>query len=101
MSEIQKKADHSDLIKQLFAAGAHFGYTKSRNHPSTKAAVYGYKNGSAIIDLEHSLAGLEWASAYLGGLGMTGKKIVLVGTKPESRLAVERVAEALGMPYVT
>ncbi len=101
MSVIEKKTNSSDLMKRLFAAGAHYGYTRARNHPSTKGAVYGYKNNGAVIDLEVTARGLEQASAYLTGLAMTGKKILLVGTKPEAKLAVERAAELLGMPYVT
>ena len=62
MSVLGKKPNHSDLLKQLFAAGAHFAYTKSRNHPSTKGAVYGYKNGSALIDLEQTVASLDRAA---------------------------------------
>ncbi len=101
MSVVNKKTNSDDFIKKLFAAGAHFGYSKSRNHPSTKEVIYGYKNNGAIINLEQTIAGLEKAAAYLEGLGMTGKKILLVGTKPESKLAVERAAEVLGVPYVT
>lgn len=89
------------LIKELFAAGAHFGYSRSRNHPSAKSFVFGYKNRSAVIDLTKTIESLERAKGFVRTLGMEGKMILLVGTKEEARELVEKAAEDLGMPWIT
>jgi hypothetical protein len=44
--------DNKPLIESMLQAGVHFGYAKSRRHPSTKAHIAGTKNGYEIIDLE-------------------------------------------------
>ncbi len=88
------------LIKKLFELGAHFGYSKSRSHPSTGRYIYGWKNRQAILNLEKTAEGLERAAAYLASVGAEGKKVLFVGNKDEARLAVAAAAESLGMPYV-
>ena len=89
-----------DLVRSLFGVGAHYGYTRTRRHPSTKPFLYGTKNRTDIIDLEKTVASLTAAEEVLATLGSTGKQILFVGTKPESKDAVKNAAEALGMPYV-
>ena len=89
-----------DLIRQLFETGAHFGYSKTRNHPSTKYFIFGYKNRSAIIDLEQTVEQLARAKEFLTALAAAGKSIVIVGNKDEARALVERMAQALDLPYV-
>lgn len=89
------------LIRGLFEAGAHFGYSKSRNHPSTNNYIYGYKNRSAVIDLEKTVIQINEAKAFLSDLAKAGKKILIVGNKSEVRAAVEKAAEKIGMPWVS
>ncbi|KKW23587.1 MAG: hypothetical protein UY66_C0015G0015 [Parcubacteria group bacterium GW2011_GWC1_51_35] len=31
-------------VENLFKSGAHFGYSRSRRHPSVKPFIYGVKN---------------------------------------------------------
>ena len=40
------------LIERLFAAGSHFGFTKSRRHPTVEPYLFGNKQGTDIFDLE-------------------------------------------------
>lgn len=88
------------LVNQLFSVGGHYGYTRTRRHPSTKPFLYGTKNRTDIIDLEKTVASLATAEEILATLGATGKQVLFVGTKPEAKAAVKAAAEALGMPYV-
>ncbi len=92
--------ENEGLVRRLFEAGAHFGYSKTRNHPSTKYFIFGYKNQSAIIDLEQTAKALEVAKKFLADLAAAGKTILIVGNKDEARALVERTAEALDVPYV-
>lgn len=89
-----------NLVKEMFAVGAHYGYTKTRRHPSTKPFLYGTKNRTDIIDLEKTAASLAQVEEIIKTLGTTGKQVLFVGTKPEARDVTIAAANALGMPYV-
>ncbi len=90
----------SAVLKELFERGAHYGYSRQRRHPSVNPYLYGFKNRTAIIDLEKSLVLLARAEEYVKSLGEKGKTLVFVGTKPEARVAVEAVGLRLSQPYV-
>lgn len=90
-----------DKMDGMFKAGAHFGYQRTRRHPSVKPYLYGSKNRVDIIDLEKSSVLLEQAKAYVKSLGAMGKNIMFVGTKPEARQLVALAAKSVDMPYVT
>ena len=87
-------------IRELFEVGAHFGYSKSRCHPSTRNAIFGFKNRNAVIDLEKTLAGLEAAKAKLMDLGRNNKAVLLVGNKEEAKAAVREAADMASWPYL-
>ena len=89
------------LAKELFTVGAHFGYSRTRRHPSTAKHVFATKNKVDIIDIEKTAAQLDEAAAFVRTLGEKGKSIIFVGTKPEAKDATRAVAEILGMPFVT
>ncbi len=89
------------LAKELFTVGAHFGYSRTRRHPSTAKHVFATKNKVDIIDIEKTAAQLDEAAAFVRTLGEKGKTIIFVGTKPEAKDATRAVAESLGMPFVT
>jgi len=88
------------LVRDMFAVGAHYGYTKTRRHPTTKPYLYGTKNRTDVIDLEKTVDSLKTAQEVIGALGATGKQILFVGTKPEAKAALKAAAESLGMPFV-
>lgn len=88
-------------LKPLMEAGVHFGYSRTRRHPTVTPYLYGNKGGVDIIDLEKTAPQIEAAAAFLAELGAAGKTILFVGVKPEARSAVEEVAQSLKMPFVT
>ncbi len=88
------------LAKELFAVGAHFGYSKTRRHPSMQKYLFAKKNKVDIIDIEQTTTLLEAAAVYMKSLGARNKVVVFVGAKPEAKVAVQFQAESLGMPYV-
>jgi len=95
------KEDSDEIIEKMFQAGAHYGYSKTRRHPSVSKYIYVTKNKGDIIDLEQTNVMLETAAQFVKSLGATGKTILLVGTKPEAKEAVKNAALSLSMPYVT
>lgn len=87
------------FIEEMFGAGVHFGYSKSRRHPSAKPFIFGAKNNVEIIDLEKTA--LAWARAkdFITELVRAGKQILFVGGKNEAYDAVMRTAMSVEMPY--
>lgn len=91
--------DTQGLIDSLFKAGAHFGYTRSRRHPSVSKYIFGQKGGSEIFDLEQTAALMERAMAFVRTVAADRGTALLVGGKAEAREAVVRTAQALDIPY--
>lgn len=94
-------SNNETLVERLFEVGAHFGFSKSRRHPSLKSYIYGTKEGTDIIDLEQTAALLLDAKAFLKTVAGEGKKVLFVATKEEVAAQVKETAAGLGMPYVT
>lgn len=91
---------NATLIERLFAVGAHFGFTKSRRHPTVLPYLFGNKQGTDIFDLEKTSELLIAAKEVLYDAGKTGKTVLFVGTKDEIAPIVQAHAEDVGMPYV-
>jgi small subunit ribosomal protein S2 len=90
-----------NAIEEMFKAGVHYGYSKSRRHPSTSPYVFTTKNGVDIINIEKTNELLEKALEAVTKFAASGKTILFVGTKPEARQQVTEVALSLNMPYVS
>lgn len=87
-------------VETMFAAGAHFGLSRSRRHPSIKPFIFGTKNSTDIIDLEKTVASLESAKKFVADLAKEGRTILFVGGKKEASAAVKAGAQAIAMPHV-
>jgi len=87
-------------IQTLYDAGAHFGYSRARRHPSASPYIFGTKDRTDIFDLEESAKRLDAAREFLTSLAQSGKQLLVVGGKEEVTDVVKHVGESLGMPYV-
>ena len=92
--------NNTNIIERLFTAGAHFGFSKSRRHPSVVPFIFGSKNGTDIFDLEQTSAQIEEAKKLIAEAGENGKKVLFVGTKEEISKIVKETAEKIEVPYV-
>lgn len=92
---------NQNLVERLFAAGGHFGFKKSRRHPSVKPYLFGSKEGTDIFDLERSASLIEEAKAILKTAGAEGKSVLFVGTKEEVAGIVKKHVDKLNVAYVT
>ncbi len=88
------------LVEGLFSVGAHFGFVKSRRHPSTKPFIYGVKNKIEIFDLEKTSESLQKALNFIESLGTKSANILFVSGKSESKESLTLAAESISMPYV-
>jgi len=88
-------------VKDLIEAGVHFGHRASRWNPKMRPYIYGKRNLIHIIDLRETVRGLLRAHRYLAKVASEGKLVLFVGTKRQSKEAVEREAGRCGMPFVS
>lgn len=95
-----KGAAGQSVIDALFSVGAHFGFVKSRRHPSAKPFILGAKNKVEIFDLEKTSEELEKALAFVEAKGAEGALTLFVGGKSEAREAIEKAGRELSMPFV-
>ncbi|HEY4516632.1 MAG TPA: 30S ribosomal protein S2 [Candidatus Paceibacterota bacterium] len=88
-------------IETLFDAGTHFGYSRTRRHPSASPFLFGTKDQTDIFDLEVTSKRLDVAGAFIASLAQKGAQILFVSGKNESQQIVKAAAERAGMPYST
>ena len=102
MQKVKNTQESNDtIVEKMFKAGAHYGYSKTRRHPSVSKYIYATKNKVDIINLEKTNIMLESALLFVKNLGAQNKTVLFVGTKPEAKVATKDMAESLNMPYVT
>lgn len=88
-------------IKDLLAAGAHFGHKTSRWHPKMAQYIHSKRAGSHIMDLTKTVEGLEEALPFITKLVSNGKQVLFVGTKRQAKDIVRAAADDVNMPFVT
>jgi small subunit ribosomal protein S2 len=89
------------IAEEMFRVGVHYGYSKSRRHPSASPYIFTTKNGVDIINIEKTEELLNKAMEAVSKFAASGKTILFIGTKPEARQQVIETALALNMPYVS
>ena len=94
------KTTSNQAIEAMFKAGAHFGFSRSRRHPSSSPYIFGAKNKVEIIDLEKTNNLLETAKDFVKKVAGEGKSILFVSSKNEAKPAILRGASSIDMPYV-
>ena len=87
-------------IDNMFKAGAHFGFSRTRRHPTVTPYIFGVKNKVEIFDLEKTSELLEKAKAFVASIAKEGKTILFVGGKSEARNAIKLGASSINMPFV-
>jgi small subunit ribosomal protein S2 len=108
-------------IKTLFEAGAHFGYSRTRRHPTASPFIFGTKDRNDFFDLEETKRRLEAACAFASGIASSSaavapvsehktqlgekaavraKQLLFVGGKNEAVDIIKEVAMSIGAPYV-
>ena len=91
----------TSLQQQLLEAGVHFGHLKKKWNPKMLPYIFAEKKGIHIIDLNKTTEALQEAAAALKQIAKSGKKIMFVATKKQSKEIVTECAQRVNMPYVT
>jgi small subunit ribosomal protein S2 len=97
---IQNVFQSDPIIESMFKAGVHYGYSRSRRHPSTSSYIFGRKNRVEIFDLEKTKSGLQAAKQFVAKVAAAGGQIILASSKVEAAEAIIQNAKALNLPYV-
>ena len=87
-------------MRDMLAAGAHFGHQTRFWNPKMAPYIFGARNKIHIINLEHTLPAFNEAIDHVRSLIVAHKKILFVGTKRAAAKVIREQAERVGMPYV-
>jgi small subunit ribosomal protein S2 len=85
---------------QLLQAGCHFGHLKRKWNPAMAPYIYTERNGIHIIDLHKTAIKIDEAADALKQIAKSGKKILFVATKKQTKEVIAEKAASINMPYV-
>jgi len=87
--------------KELLDAGVHFGHLKRKWNPKMQPYIFMERRGIHIIDLNRTTECMERAGRAMKQLAKSGRKIMFVATKKQSKDIIQKAARSVGMPFVT
>ena len=70
-------------------------------NPAMAPYIYTERNGIHIIDLHKTVAKIDEAADALKQIAKSGKKVLFVATKKQTKEIIAEKAQSVGMPYVT
>ena len=85
---------------QLLQAGCHFGHLKRKWNPAMAPYIYTERNGIHIIDLHKTVVKIDQAADALKQIAKSGKKVLFVATKKQTKEVIAEKAASVNMPYV-
>ncbi|NGX44697.1 MAG: 30S ribosomal protein S2 [Candidatus Anoxychlamydiales bacterium] len=96
-----KQKEELDItIKDLLAAGAHFGHQKMRWNPKMKRFIFEERSGIYIIDLAKTMQQIRNSLEVVRDVVTQHKTIMFVGTKKQAKLTIRECAENADEFYV-
>ncbi len=87
-------------MRDMLAAGVHFGHQTRFWNPKMAPYIFGARNKIHIINLERTLPALNEALEEIQGMARRGNKILFVGTKRAAAKVIAEQASRVTMPYV-
>ena len=88
-------------FETLLEAGCHFGHLKRKWNPAMAPYIFMERNGIHIIDLHKTVAKIDEAAEALKAIAKSGRRILFVATKKQTKQVVADKAASVNMPYVT
>ena len=87
-------------MRDLLAAGVHFGHRTRFWNPKMEEHIFGARNQIHIINLEATVRALDAALEEVRRLAARRNKVLFVGTKRAASKVIREQAERVGMPYI-
>lgn len=88
-------------FEQLLEAGAHFGHLKRKWNPAMAPYIFMERNGIHIIDLHKTVVKIDEAADAMRQFARKGRQVLFVSTKKQAKESISKMAEQIGMPYIT
>ncbi len=98
-SQLPDVAPDYDL-RDLLAAGCHFGHQAGDWHPDMEPWIYFQQDGIHIFDLEKTAEQLKKAYNYFYQLGHDNKEVIFVGTKRQAEEVIREQAGQAGAHWI-
>ena len=86
--------------KVLFENALHVGHKAQKWNSKMKPYLHGKHNGIWVFDLEKTADHLEKAVSFLKAIKLQNKKVLFVGTKPQSAYQINKFVESTNHFYV-
>ena len=87
-------------MRDMLAAGVHFGHQTRFWNPKMAPYIFGARNKIHIVNLEITQPALTGALEELRRLATRKRKILFVGTKRAASGVVREQAQRVGMPFI-
>ena len=87
-------------MRDMLAAGVHFGHQTRFWNPKMAPFIFGARNKIHIVNLEKTLPAFNDALVEIRNMASCGQKILFVGTKRAAAKVIQEQAGRVGMPFV-
>ena len=87
-------------MRDMLAAGVHFGHQTRFWNPKMAPFIFGARNKIHIVNLEKTLPAFNDALVEMRNMASRGQKILFVGTKRAAAKVIQEQASRVGMPFV-
>ncbi|MBU0680291.1 MAG: 30S ribosomal protein S2 [Proteobacteria bacterium] len=87
-------------MKEMLAAGMHFGHQTRRWNPKMKPYIFGARNKIYVINLDKTLPLFNKAYEFIANTVADGGTVMFVGTKRQAQETIKEEAKRCGMFYI-
>ena len=87
-------------MRDMLAAGVHFGHQTRFWNPKMAPYIFGARNKIHIINLERTVPAFNEALAEIRKIGSRKQKLLFVGTKRSAAKVIREQASRAGQPFV-
>lgn len=88
-------------MKALLESGVHFGHQTFKWNPKMDKYIFIKRNGIHILDLKQTLDAVNEAYMFVKEVAAKGSTVLFVGTKKQSKEAIESAANKCGCYHVS
>ena len=88
-------------MEGLYRAGVHLGHLSKRWHPRMRDYIRLKHQRRHVLDMDKTIEAIEAAKAAVREVVASGGDCLMVGTKPQARNEIERLARSVDALYIT
>ena len=88
-------------VEGLYRAGVHLGHLSKRWHPRMRDYIRLKHQKRHVLDMDKTIEAIEAAKTAVREIVAAGGECLMVGTKPQARTEIQRLAKSVGASYIT